>query len=490
MKQWDHERHPPLRPLGPSRRLAGRSLGDGPWDGPRDGQGRLRGAGAAVREHAHGRRLVREPGGLLQRHADGRLRAPGPVREGRLLRALRRRRSSSVGAALLALHVPGRLHDLAVVHARDGRRHDDLGVALAVLALVQEDVLAVVDQGPTGRVQEPQLLLEQRYLLLKLLAMPVHHVHVDLGHEQVLGLGLALHAEAAGDELLGGEVAAVVVVQELEDLLRVLHGELDRLQLVVDLRLVEGYDHLLRGERAAAVLVRVLEDLLQLAEDDLPLAVLPELRLPRIFIGGPEGRLNHDAGDDVQHAEARYGDEGDEEAHHAGLLLGDVAHDVLTPSVKGHDLEQAEHGAPDRLEVDLVVPAAGGQEVGVVELVVVADGACGDDRADLDDEEEEATDPNQRLHGVDEAAGHEPELLEHPQEPDEPDEAHEPHEAQHRDKPGSAAHANGHEDEGVKDRCHNDNEVKYVPGIKPDERPKVPEVPLAEPSHGLPVALT
>ena len=63
-------------------------------------------------------------------------------------------------------------------------------------------------------------------------------------HQQVFALGRALHADAARDELLRGQLAALVVVQQGEDLPRVVHGEVDHLQLVVDLGLLDGALHL------------------------------------------------------------------------------------------------------------------------------------------------------------------------------------------------------------------------------------------------------
>mmetsp|Transcript_49422 Transcript_49422/g.139068 ORF Transcript_49422/g.139068 Transcript_49422/m.139068 type:complete len:223 (+) Transcript_49422:417-1085(+) len=222
--------------------------------------------------------------------------------------------------------------------------------------------------------------------------MPLHRVDCDLRHQEVLRLGGPLHPQATDDELLDGELPAVVVVEELEDLLGVVDGEVDHPQLVVDLGLGDGSRDLLVGERPALINVGILENLPQLVENELTVRFLGFPRLPLVFRGGGEGVLHNDADDDVQEAEGRDADQRQEEEDHAGLIPDDVPRHGVVPLVQGDNLKQREHRARNAGEVDLVIPA-GLQEVAVVDLVVVPDPERGEDAPDVAQQRDHHADP-------------------------------------------------------------------------------------------------
>mmetsp|Transcript_9063 Transcript_9063/g.26688 ORF Transcript_9063/g.26688 Transcript_9063/m.26688 type:complete len:201 (-) Transcript_9063:390-992(-) len=159
--------------------------------------------------------------------------------------------------------------------------------------------------------------------------------------------------------------------------------------------------------------------------------------------------------------------------------------DVVAPAVECHDLAEREHGPAHGLEVDLVVPAAGRAEVGVVEFIVVADSPGGDDGANLDEHDQEPADPGEGLERVEQAVGDEVELLEDLEQPHQADEPHEPDKAHERGDPCCATHANGDEHEGVDDRRHNDDEVEDVPGPEAHEGQARARPPLRDAGHCL-----
>mmetsp|Transcript_81172 Transcript_81172/g.173722 ORF Transcript_81172/g.173722 Transcript_81172/m.173722 type:complete len:236 (+) Transcript_81172:345-1052(+) len=182
-------------------------------------------------------------------------------------------------------------------------------MTMAVLAHVKEDLLAVAHNGTRRHVEFCQLVPEFSHLSVELLEVPPHAVHGDLGNEQVLGLCSALHAHATCDELLDCQLPAVVVVQENEDLFRIVNWKVDHLQLVVDLWLVDGVLHLLYGQGAASICICRREDLAQLAKDHLPIAIthLPLLHL--VLASCSERCLHNNTHDNIQEAEAGDTDE-------------------------------------------------------------------------------------------------------------------------------------------------------------------------------------
>mmetsp|Transcript_70869 Transcript_70869/g.163850 ORF Transcript_70869/g.163850 Transcript_70869/m.163850 type:complete len:206 (+) Transcript_70869:465-1082(+) len=155
---------------------------------------------------------------------------------------------------------PRSLHELFVCQARDSGLHH-ARVAQAVLACVQEHVLPVLQQCPGRLIKEMNLFVELCHLFVENFKVPSHGVNGHLGNKQILGLCWSLHADAARDELLNRELAAPVKVKEVEDLLRVVHGEVYHLQLVVDLCPVSGLENLFQCQSAACVHVCLFKNL-------------------------------------------------------------------------------------------------------------------------------------------------------------------------------------------------------------------------------------
>mmetsp|Transcript_125197 Transcript_125197/g.401031 ORF Transcript_125197/g.401031 Transcript_125197/m.401031 type:complete len:476 (+) Transcript_125197:469-1896(+) len=334
-------------------------------------------------------------------------------------------------------------------------------MAHAVLPHVQEDALAVVRDGPCSGIKFQQLVLQQFQFLLELVVVPLHAIKSNLGNQQVLRLRSALHTQAAFDELVDGELAALVVIKQVKNLLRIVDREVNHPELVVDLGFLDSHVDLLVGEGAAVVGVRVLEDGAQLVEHELPVAVL---RLPHLVLvpgGSGECILHHDADDDVEQTEGDDADDNQEEDDHPRLVLDDVPGDAVAPLVQGNDLEEREERTRHCGKVDLVIPA-GLPEVRVVDAIVVPDPERREDAGDVADDEDHDAHPQQGLHSVDQAIRNQPQLLEYLEEAHQSHQTQQSHEAQHGDKPGIASGAQRLQHESVQDGSDHDEEVQDV----------------------------
>mmetsp|Transcript_30299 Transcript_30299/g.79353 ORF Transcript_30299/g.79353 Transcript_30299/m.79353 type:complete len:259 (+) Transcript_30299:282-1058(+) len=249
-----------------------------------------------------------------------------------------RRRGRPLGVGVLGRR-PGAVPQLRRLPAAR-RLFPGASVPRPVLGRVEEDLLALSGDGPRRGVELLELLLERGELGLEDLVLLRHAVDGHLGDEQVFGHRWALHPQAALDELLDGQLPRVVVVKEHENLLRVVHREVNHPELVVDLGLVDGLFDLLQGQRAAVVHVRRLEDLAELREYQLAVPVLLPLLLARVRGSRADRPLDHDTYHEVQHAEGPQANERNEKDVHPWLNLHNIANNQFRPVVQRDDLQK------------------------------------------------------------------------------------------------------------------------------------------------------
>ena len=159
-----------------------------------------------------------------------------------------------------------------------------------------------------------------------------HGVDADLSHQEVLGLGGALHPNASRDEFLRGQLAGFVVVQQGKDLSRIIHREIDHLQLVVNLRFLDRTFHLFQLQSATAIHICHFKNLLQLSKDLFPISFSPGLQLVLILVGRSQGVFHHDSNHDAHQTQAADAHEDQEENQHGRLVGHHVSHHTLIPS--------------------------------------------------------------------------------------------------------------------------------------------------------------
>mmetsp|Transcript_19360 Transcript_19360/g.32514 ORF Transcript_19360/g.32514 Transcript_19360/m.32514 type:complete len:365 (+) Transcript_19360:79-1173(+) len=277
------------------------------------------------------------------------------------------------------------------------RHLPEVGVAHAVLSGVQEDVLPVGHHGPYRGVQHGHLRLELLHLLFEEGVLFPHGVDADLGHQEVLGLGGALHSNASRDEFLRGQLPRFVVVQQGKDLSGIINGEIDHLQLVVNLRFLDRTFHLFQLQSATAIHIRHFKNLLQLSKDLFPISFPSRLQLVLILVGRRQGVFHHDSYHDAHQTQTADAHEDQEEDQHGRLVGHHVSHHTFIPLIQSHDLKQGKGRSPNRGEVDFVIPTTGLGEVGVIQLVVVSNDRGADDSAGIAKEQRHQTDPAQGL---------------------------------------------------------------------------------------------
>mmetsp|Transcript_27455 Transcript_27455/g.60071 ORF Transcript_27455/g.60071 Transcript_27455/m.60071 type:complete len:352 (-) Transcript_27455:563-1618(-) len=272
------------------------------------------------------------------------------------------------------------------------------GVPHSVLLRVEKNLLAMPDERPGGVVEALEALTEDPKLLLEDVIVLPHAVQSHLRHQKIFGLRRALHAHTACYELVDGQLTTVIVVKQLKDVLRIGDGKVDHLEFVEDLRLVDRVDDFLECQSATPVNVSVFKDFPQLAEDKgpVPLSLLPREGL--VPLGSCDRAFNNDAYDDVQDAEGGQCYEEEKNGEHPWLPTDHMPDNAVAPVVQGENLGKGQDRPHHCLEVDLVVPAVGLQEVRVVKLIVVAHHVRREDSKHVADHEHQQADPEERLH--------------------------------------------------------------------------------------------
>mmetsp|Transcript_70857 Transcript_70857/g.195731 ORF Transcript_70857/g.195731 Transcript_70857/m.195731 type:complete len:238 (+) Transcript_70857:294-1007(+) len=224
-----------------------------------------------------------------------------------------------------------------------------------------------------GLVQPLKLPLHVAREFRKLPCNPSVVVHEC---RQVGGLGRALQAHAAPDELFDVNGTCLVDVDQLKQAPCVLGVDLQSVE--VGLKVVIRHDRfeLLKRDLPRRVQVHVLEQPPDLVHEVL---LVGEQRLHhqvRVALGGFDGAVAEDAGHDVEHGEDREEDECDEEQREDHGDIAQRCRDVVPIDPAGDRLEERQHGIGDSSPEGL----QGGIKLDL--LVHVVCGSLGEDDAE------------------------------------------------------------------------------------------------------------
>mmetsp|Transcript_49388 Transcript_49388/g.138916 ORF Transcript_49388/g.138916 Transcript_49388/m.138916 type:complete len:202 (+) Transcript_49388:386-991(+) len=171
--------------------------------------------------------------------------------------------------------------------------------------------------------------------------------------EQVLAAGHALHLLQAEDELLCGDAAAAVRVDEVEQIggLRIVDAEQTELQRE-RLGLAQGHE-LLECQLASCILVEFQEVLVH-ANEHVMLDGLESSLGGHMRVGhdSPDV-LDHDAQDHAHDAECDDHEHGEDHDEGERRVLHERSTNVTCPMVARADLPQREHREPDAADVDV-----------------------------------------------------------------------------------------------------------------------------------------
>mmetsp|Transcript_49223 Transcript_49223/g.110816 ORF Transcript_49223/g.110816 Transcript_49223/m.110816 type:complete len:355 (+) Transcript_49223:328-1392(+) len=272
--------------------------------------------------------------------------------------------------------------------------------------------------------------------------------------------GLALEPQAAVQELTNVHVPGAIVVDELEEPLRVVGVQAKRSEVALYTGVLQVLVDLAETNRPGAVLVHLHEQvthLMRVLLFELQLLLYEEVALrPR----GLHRVVDKDSRDDVHHRQHGECDvEEEQEAHHPVDVQERVAADAPAHAAE-HGLHKAVDCPAEGPKLPFNLRQRGRALLGM--LLNVLRGRRGETNGeDVDDDGKHQECPHQRSHGVHDHQRQKAEF------PEEPEHAEDPHDSQHLDdlhagrngRPSAAAHS-------LNDEVHNgEKHEKHVEDV-------------------------
>mmetsp|Transcript_88831 Transcript_88831/g.287673 ORF Transcript_88831/g.287673 Transcript_88831/m.287673 type:complete len:292 (-) Transcript_88831:443-1318(-) len=282
--------------------------------------------------------------------------------------------------------------------------------------------------------------------------------------EDVHRLGAAMQPQATAEELLEGDLAALLKVEELEQVLGLCWLDIDGLPFGCRVRVAEAVLDLAEGDGRLLGPVRHVEELHDLVHEE---GVL-------LLLGALQRRLHEDAGDDVHQSQEREGHVGREgQAQERRDLVDHGADHAVPVGAAGHRLPEGEDRPGERPEKVPEGLLTLGQRVAVYRPLhhVVRDGLGEVHANDVYHQQQQHHCPSQRPEGADDGADNRTELADEVQDADHAEDAHKPKDPKHPQQPEVAhvhAGAPRHDaDDLLGELREDDHEVEVVPRALP-----------------------